>query len=267
VPSAAAEKDPGERAQKVCDVARRRLLGGGSMAGFDVAGWEVVLWLMRRQAKADWSATFAARVGEGELAREARDQLELDDRGTLRLAAADRSRALRLAPGSVVMRFGGDFAEALFDPAARRQLMRLVASWAERERADYAALYGTCAHLDTADVGVWYGGRDGAAAVASLLFAAGLCSASPSVDSRELPGAGDTLARLTEMAERFEPQRIADILSSTGGVVEQREQAPPGDAGLAGLGSTIRFPVGGPTRASVASRRLLQNPSRSTKPE
>ena len=256
-----------ERAQRVCDVARRRLLGGGSMAGFDVAGWEVVLWLSRRQPEPDWSATLATRVDDGQLAREARDALGLDGHGTLRLAAADGSRAVRGAPGSVAMRFGGAFAAALFDPAVRRRLVTLVAHWAQREQADFAALYGTCAHLDTADVGVWYAGRDPVAAVASLLYAAGLCAASPPLDRRELPGAGDTLTRLEALARRLEPQRIDDVFSTTGGVVESAEHNPPGDSGLAGLGSTIRFPVGGPIRASAASRLLLRSKASSTKPE
>ncbi|MBW2524585.1 MAG: hypothetical protein JRI23_10435 [Deltaproteobacteria bacterium] len=262
-PATAATLDrSGESAREVCDVARKRILSSGSFTGFDVTGWEVAVWLARQPADAEWAEALAKRVDDGELTKEARSALGMRDEASLRRVEGDHARAVKLAPESVVLRLEGALVAAFFDPKSRSDLVELVAGWAVKEKAQHAALYGTCAHLDVADVGAWYGGKDRAAAVTSLSLVSGLLTAAPALDAAELAGEGDTLSRLVTWSHGLVDEKVDDAIRSVGGTVSESWSGAPADGGAAGAGASIRFPLGGPLRAAKAVRKLARTGAR-----
>lgn len=248
------------RTARVCEAARARIHAGGRMAGLDFDGWEVVLWMARLSPDASWAAELQSSVTEGDRAQQARAAVGIGENSELRVVPDGKSRAVGAVEGSVAFRFAGDFVGAFLEPQGRTRFIDFVEAWAISARAEAAALYGSCAHLDAADIGAWYWGRDDKTAVASLLHGAGLCALPPVVKAAELPGSGATLPRLLELSASLDRDKLDEVLARQGGAMHRASRPGVAAADAAAFpqaGTRIRFPLGGPTRATQASRALL----------
>ena len=258
--TAESEADRRARAARVCNAARSRIRSGGNMVGLDFEGWEVVLWVAKREADAQWAATTRDAAAAASLGEQARAALEVGDNAALRVAAGRaQTAATSQVDHSVAIRLSGDYVGAFLQPTGRTRFIEFATRFAVDTGADLAALFGTCAHLEVADMGAWYWGRDEQAAVAALLFAAGQCAEPPLAKAGQLPGAGPALKRLLALAARVDAAKLTDVLREQGGTLQratqQRGQPPDGSTAPA-IGVSLRFPLGGPMRASAASRAL-----------
>jgi serine/threonine-protein kinase len=157
----------------------------------------------------------------------------------------------------LALRFHGEFVSAFLQPEGRQRFIGWAARLASRSGAELAALFGKCVHLDAHDLGAWYWGRDDARAGAALLYAAGLFADPPAFEPSVFGSEGTVPARLTRTCASAPKAALEAAVADQGGRLERAKPMPaPADAGERLSGTTIRFPLGGPTRATGATRRL-----------
>jgi len=225
------------RRQRTCDAARKRLYAGATM-GVDVDGWVVELWLSRQAGESLADEQAVADIGsEGP-----------GDVG----AKGDTESEVVAAPnaGGVIVRMSEGFVPSFFDSVGRNKMIAMSQRVATAVKADHAALYARCAHLPVRDVGAWYFGRDAGAVVASMLYAAGAFADPAIVDVGKHGGQGKALESLARASSAMTQAELNEVLRLEGGrwipLDPEAESGP----------TSIRFPLGGPTRAAKVTRTL-----------
>ncbi|MEZ4439224.1 MAG: protein kinase [Polyangiaceae bacterium] len=222
-----------ERAREHCDTTRRQLYASGKLAGLDISGWVVELWLARRESS---SATPPLAADPAVLAFVAAAKSDL--------GASFAAEPAPLGPYETVMLRGeGPAAAAFFESRGRDRLVQLAHDLTHAAAVDHAALFGRCAHRQTRDIGAWYAGKGRGAAIASLLEAAGGYADPPAFELGDPADEGARLARLG--ATKLDEAQVEATLTKAGARLEESPDLV-----------TLRFPLGGPTRAAQASREL-----------
>ena len=233
--------DPALRAKKVCEAGRSRIYAGASIA-MDVEGWIVELWL--------------ARAGKGPLHSDP-GLLKLSQTEQLNAAFGTKSAGKvevvdatleKLGGSAAMLRFSGGFVEPFLGTKGRQRFIDLLGSLADATDADYAALFARCAHLKVRDIGAYYRGRDAAGAAAALLYAQGAFSDPKVVDVDKLDG--EWLKALKAATTAVDDKSLLDLTRKVGARLVTVGQ----DAGVSSV--SLRFVLGGPTRAQSASRLL-----------
>lgn len=242
-PSAPPVEDAAARAERertVCEAARQRMYQGGAL-GMDIAGWVVELWLARDGEGLAKDPALLALVAKG-----VSTEVEAKSEGTMTLHPGDTELGL----STVVVRFAEGYVPPFFTAKGRERFMNVAESTADAVGAVHAGLYGRCAHLpNTRDVGAWYRGIDENGALVSLLFASGRYAQPPAFDPEKHAGGG-LLATLRRRVGTLAEADRNDILRKAGG----RPHTHEADGGK--KASSLRFPLGGPTRATRASRQI-----------
>ncbi len=237
------------RLARACDAMRSRLLTGGSFGPFATEGWVVEIWLAsKKDGKLRDHAALAPIVQNQKLTPAADDDLARVNDGAAEIVDGFSDEEAQRSPGytaaSVVLREG--YARVFLEPEMRPHFVSLAEKLAEGTGADLAAVYGRCAHLATHDIGVWYHGRDAAAAAASMVYTMGLFADAPAVDKGALvsvhAGPGGELAALTKAAADADADALSRLIAGQGGTMS------------ANRGVSYLFPLGGPTRALAAAR-------------
>ncbi|MCA9619839.1 MAG: serine/threonine protein kinase, partial [Myxococcales bacterium] len=156
--SAAPLDPPDVRARRACEAARAQMLAKGSM-GMDAEGWLVELWL--------------AQAGSSPLA-EQRALTRLAKEGAVGELGVAGAGDIRLVPGrfgehqTVTVQLAEGYAVPYFQSEGRQRYLEFASRVAEAVKADHAALYARCAHLDSRDVPAWFAGTSREAALAAL---------------------------------------------------------------------------------------------------
>ncbi len=238
------------RAQRSCEAARKQLYGGASLPGV-VDGWVVELWLARvgREGRIADEPALQALVAHERLAPGSGHALDVVEPGeaTARIIAGEGRR--QLGASTAIVQMTGGYVGVFLSPGGRASLERLAARVAGQSKADFASLYGKCAHLEHHDIGAWYGGRGLSNAVAALMVSAGSFAESAVFDSQAVAGEMGLLPAVAKRAGKLEPGDLDELLAKLGG---KRDGGGKGDGELV----TLRFPVGGPRKAHAASRSL-----------
>ncbi|WP_437681330.1 hypothetical protein [Sorangium sp. So ce131] len=262
-PPPAAEETDGEAAARnarTCEAARKRIYAGASVGPFELAGWVAELWLASpragdaapapagRPALTAEAVGLGAFVAQGKLTPEADAELAAMTDGLVEIVAGFDEQEAARSPGwrAVTARFSGGYARAYFDPAQRARFVALADRMADGAGAALGALYARCAHLPYHDAGAWFRGADPAAAAAALVYASGLFAESPAVDRGALlalRGAGP-LDGLRAAGASLDAASLGKLVGAHGGGITK---------GASGA-MLVTFPVGGPTRATSASR-------------
>ncbi|WP_437639935.1 hypothetical protein [Sorangium sp. So ce854] len=257
-PETTAAEDAARNA-RTCEAARKRIYSGASMGPFDLAGWVAELWLATprggaAQAAAGQEAVIADAVGlggliaDGKLTAGADAELAAVTDGLVEILPGFDAEEAGRSPSwrAVIARFSGGYARAYFDPALRARFVALADRMADGASAELGALYARCAHLPYHDAGAWFRGPDPAAAAAALVYASGLFAELPAVDRAALAalkGAGQIDA-LRSAGASLDGASLGKLVGAHGGGITR------GGAGAV----VVTFPVGGPTRATSASR-------------
>ena len=163
-----------------------------------------------------------------------------------------RDRAPKLGAASAIVQLKGGYVASFFGVEGRKRLRQWVGSAAAAVGADYAALSARCNHLSTHDVGAWYAGPDETAVWVALLYDAGLFAAPPAFGLEMIDAETGTLSGLRRRAAKLDATATAELLRQLGG----RMELVPSDGEGVAL-TTLSFPLGGPTRATQAARKLL----------
>jgi hypothetical protein len=258
-PSETAEEAAGRHA-RACEAARKRIYAGASMGPFEVEGWVAELWLATSRAggatQADAgsialsaeAAGLGALIAHGKLTPGADAELAALPDGAVELGQglSDQDAARSPSWRAIMVRMSGDYARGYFDPALRARFISLADRMADAAGADFGALYARCAHLPHHDVGAWFRGPDAAGAATALVYGAGFFTELPAVDRgavAALRGAGQ-LDALRSAGAVLDAAALGRLVGSQGG----------GLTVGAAEAVAITFPIGGPTRATAASR-------------
>ena len=238
------------RAQRSCEAARKQLYGGASLPA-DVDGWVVELWLARAGGKGSIADDPALRelVSHERLAPGSGHALDVVEPGAASARIVAGKVRTELGASTAVVQMTGGYVSVFLSPEGRASLERLTARLAKETKADFASLYGKCAHLEQHDIGAWYGGRGLSRAVAALMVSAGTFAEPAAFDSKAVAGETGLLPALVERASKLKRDDLDKLLASLGG------KLGGGDQGGSEL-VYLRFPVGGPRKADAASRSL-----------
>lgn len=259
VPSETAEETAGRHA-RACEAARKRIYADAAMGPFEVDGWVAELWFAKARAggatqgeagsgvPSAESAGLGAFIAQGKLTPGADAELAALTDGLVEVVSGLSEQDAARSPSwqATTVRLSGNYARAYFDPTLRARFIALADRLADAASADLGALYARCAHLPYHDVGAWFRGPDAAGAATALLYGAGFFAELPAVDRgavAALRGAGQ-LDALRSAGAALDAGTLGRLVGSQGGSIT---------TGAAGT-VAISFPVGGPTRATGASR-------------
>jgi serine/threonine-protein kinase len=238
------------RRARVCEAARSRIYAGASMAALDTEGWIAELWLASKQGIR--SEALGELVAEGRLTPKADAELAALPNAHVEVTPGfDGADAARF-PGwhAVTLRFSGRYVVAYLDPPTRARFLSLADRLAEAAAAELGAFYGRCAHLPYHDLGAWFRGADAPSAAAALVYAAGFFAEQPALSRRAMEGLGgqSPLDALRAASAELDAGELGRLVGAEGGSI------------TAGAGSAVMmtFPLGGPTRATRASRIVAE---------
>jgi hypothetical protein len=247
------------RVERACEAARQRLYAGASMA-MDLEGWVVELLLAGGSGAEHLAEDPAVKALERGAAA---PEIGVEGPSEVKIAPQPVDA---LGVGGVLVRYSGGYVTVFFHAEGRPRFLSLATRLAQESGATAAALWARCAHLGSNDVGAWYWGRDDAWAAGALLYAAGLHAAPPVIQRARVAAGPGPLAVLVERARAIGPDALDEAIGKVGGRIERRrvETDPKADAKVdAGAeaardgATTLSFALGGPTRATQASRALV----------
>ncbi|XYI01815.1 hypothetical protein ACMHYB_19455 [Sorangium sp. So ce1128] len=258
-PETTASEDAARNA-RTCEAARKRIYSGASMGPFELAGWVAELWLaMPRGAGAAQAAAaqeppnaeavgLGGLIAQGKLTAGADAELAAVNDGLVEIVPGFDPEEAGRSPSwrAITARFSGGYARAYFDPALRARFVALADRMADGAGAELGALYARCAHLPYHDAGAWFRGSDPAAAAAALVYSSGLFAELAAVDRGALAAIGRAgpIDALRNAGASLDGADLSKLVGAHGGGIAR------GGAGAV----VITFPVGGPTRATSASR-------------
>lgn len=268
-----------QRAQRVCESARARVLRGATLGPAETEGWLVEVWALRAGAAepldrdsrlgefvgpvvggrgaatgvADSAAsTDALRrfvcSGEPELA-------QLDDAETgVRVQPALVAGTPAQRAGGVRLSFEGALVDVYFRPEERVKFFHIASALSDRLEATHSAVVARCAGGATHHLGSWFRGSTPAEAATALLYVVGMYAEPPHLADpflRRLGGDldhGYALAAIREATRSLDQRALAELVGKSGGMIT----TPPGGP------SVITFPFTDGNRASRASRDVAR---------
>lgn len=255
------ERERQERAERVCNATRTRVVRGAPIGPSDVEGWVVELSLLSNKDSPDPAsdpalATFVSTSGghghivwsqAGALASlEGSDTSAIVTAANLPATGPPSFKGLRLV-------LTGRYVVAYFDEAARVTLVRFALALSDALHSEYAALYARCAAGRAHHLGSLFRGTTPGGAVASLLYFMGTFGDVPDVRRSLLSpaeGTGEDAAfafqNILRAAAPLKKSRVMAMVGAEGGMI----------AGLDNQPSTVSFPPRDPNRASRASHRI-----------
>jgi hypothetical protein len=234
--------DAASRRGRVCEATRRRIYSGASLGPFDTEGWVIELWLARRGDKSfEKDAAVSGLIEGGKVAKGADAELA-KVAGAVELSSPNSPSGWQ----SLIVRFGGGYVNTFLEPAGRARFLSLSDRVAQGAGVEMGALYGRCAHLSTHEIGAWFVGSDARSAAASLLYSMGLFAEVPAVSRSRLGKAGE-LDALRDAAKGLDAATLARLVGTNGGSMVESASAV-----------TLTFPLGGPIRATSASREVAR---------
>lgn len=249
-PSVAVAELPDDpvRVQRVCEAARKRIYSGASIGALDTEGWVAELWVAGKKPPA--ADALAPLIADGRFTAVADAELGALTGARVEVAPGFPSGEEARFPGwsATTLRLSGRYMTAFLDPALRPRLLAVADRVADATGAELGAFYGRCAHLPYRELGSWFRGPDAPAAATSLVYALGLFVEQPAVNRKAYDALGgptplDAL-RAAGASEKLDAEGLAKLTGAEGGSIT---------AGQGGA-VTLTFPLGGPTRATRASR-------------
>ncbi len=223
---------PTKEESGACEVLRKRLLSGGSLAGQSRAGWAVELWLRGPGGQKLGSIDTSAIASGSDLVEV--KSLVVPGKGV---------------EEGVVVRVRGPSAEAALEEGGALKLIKSADGMFDKAGAEVGALTLKCAHLPHNDIGIWFRGKDLRAASGSLVFAMGMFAEKRvvKVDALETKDVNPQMPYYERLHAKLYGPKMKDLkdeLERYSATVDE----PAKDA------VRITFPVNRPNDATRASR-------------
>lgn len=255
------ERDRAERAARVCETTRSRVMRGATVGPSDVEGWVVELAAFRAASKPSLIgdpvlATFVSRSAG-------------QTKGRIVWANAAPSLARPEGPGTDVtlvesnvpeagdpflrgirLVMSGHYVVPYFNEPERLDYLRFARVLTDALGADYAALYARCASGTSHQLGSWFRGPTPGGALASLLYFMGVFGEHPDLRATVLapPNVSNVdyafaMKNVISAAAGVRKSRVMTLLSADGGMISGTDDQV----------STITFPFRDGNRASRSS--------------
>jgi serine/threonine-protein kinase len=258
------ERERAERAERVCNATRSRIMRGAPVGPSDVEGWVVELSLLTSKDSADPMShpaisTFVGSDGNGPRRitwSNAGPIAALDGPETgVTLTKADLPEAgTSLFKGLRVV-LTGRYVGAYFDEQTRVTFVRFALAMSDALKADYTALYARCAAGRAHHLGSVFRGPTPGGAVASLLYFIGTFGDVPDVRRSLLSAAGEgehdpvvAFRNITTATSALKKARVMAMVGAEGGMIAGTDDQP----------STVSFPPRDPNRAARASHGIAR---------
>ncbi|WP_156041560.1 hypothetical protein [Chondromyces apiculatus] len=215
------------------------------MGALDTEGWVAELWLAGRKPVHE---AFGRFIADGKLTPETDAEFGSLKDGRVEIAPgfAREEEARFSGWHAATLRFSGDYMRAFLEPALRPRFLALSERFADAAQAEFGALYGRCAHLSYREMGAWVHGSAPPAAAAALVHAIGSFAEKPAVNRHALEALGGKtpLDTLCAAGVKLDADALGSLIGAEGGSLTTRE----------GGAISMTFPLGGPIRATRASR-------------
>lgn len=253
------ERERDERARRVCEATRSRIMRGATVGPTDTEGWVVELVLTRPDADpsadpglGEFFARGDADAGAHRLSWQGLPELAstqgLGSDVVIRAEPIGAQKGMRLT-------FSGKYVSPYFDGAKRGQYVKLANALAERLKASHGALYAHCAHDRSHHMGGWFLGPTPGEAAATLVYFIGAHADPAQVRANVLfPDGGTDLAasgafeRIQSSAKDIDRKKLRAVLGSHEGMLTGE-----------GEGRTVlTFPFADSNRAARASLALAK---------
>jgi hypothetical protein len=245
-----------ERAVRVCEDTRARVVRGAVIGASDVEGWVVELVLLRPENAEAFapSRDLAGAVEQTRFVWKQAPELSVLSPGKVEVADASLSAPGHAPRPGLRLTFDGSYVSAYFREEERPPWIRAAAALANQIGATHGGLYARCAAGNAHHLGSWFLGPGPNGAAASLLYLMGTYADVPHVgrallepDGSSALDRGYALEKLVQATRSLDRSRLGVILSPHGGMI----------GGSAGS-SYLTFPFRDADRAARASRDLAR---------
>lgn len=258
------EREREERAQRVCEATRSRVMQGATVGPTDVEGWVVEFAGLRAGDSADlvFDPAITAFVDRGPGKTSGRfvwaSAKALVDQGgpdtEVRISDASIPNAMQPQRRGVKLTFTGRYVAPYFREQERVSYFQTAAALAERLGLTHAALYARCSGSLHPHLGAWFLGKDVGSVATALIYFAGLDADQPHVRRELYLGDGGDVDRARAFAAidvatgMLQRPRVASVAGQVGAMISGRADGP----------QTVTFPFKDGSRAGRASRALAE---------
>jgi len=259
------ERQRAERAARVCDATRSRVMRGASVGPSDVEGWVVEYWALRDPAKPVLTTDPALQTFIAPVPGDAHHRVAWATAPTLSSLEGPDTTVTPIdddvpASGPATWRglrlvLTGRYVTPYFDETLRQEYQHLARALTDALGAEYAGLYARCAAGDSHLLGSWFRGPTPGGAVASLLFFMGTFGPHPDVRQSLLAPEGASFVdrglafrNVASAASPLKKARIMTLLGAENGAISGKDDQL----------STVTFPFRDANRASRASREIAR---------
>jgi serine/threonine-protein kinase len=253
------EKARIERAQRVCDATRARVMRGATVGPTDVEGWVVEIVLARSGADPVGDPAldaFFQKHADGGLRFSWKEAPEIEGQEGIDTEVEMGSEPIVLGDEKAIrITFKGKYVTPYFYSGERRAYVKTANALAEKLGASHGALYARCALGSTHHLGAWFYGSTAGEASASLIYWIGAFADPPQIRQTVLfPDGGDDVRtsgafeRIRERTKGFERTKVRAWLAESEGMISGKDAGP----------FTLTFPFADANRAARASMALAR---------
>lgn len=260
------ERERLDRASRVCEATRSRVMRGAAVGPSDVEGWVVELWALRTPTKPVLAADpalalfFAPLPGQGKSGvvwtgaaslsgLEGPETNVAITEANVPATGAPMWRGLRVT-------LSGRYVVPYFHEQMRFDYLRFARALTDALGVDYAALYARCADGQSHHLGGWFRGPTPGGAVTSLLYFMGTFAEHPDIRASSLAPVGATgidpafaFRSVANASAALKKTRVMAMVGAEAGMI----------SGLDDQVSTVTFPFRDSNRASRASRIIARD--------
>ena len=245
-----------ERAARVCEETRARVVRGAVIGATDVEGWVVELVLVRAPGAERFapSRDLEGIVEQNRFVWQQVAELAAVSPGNVEVADATLPSPAKQPRPGLRFTFDGSYVTAYFREEERPPWQRAALGMAKRLGATHGGLYARCAAGSAHHLGSWFFGPAPDGAAAALLYFMGTYADVPHVRRALLEPDGSAgldrgfaFEQLGSAASKLDRPRLGVILSPHGGMIG----GGPGS-------SFLTFPFRDADRAARASRDLAR---------
>ncbi|MFO0570992.1 MAG: serine/threonine-protein kinase [Polyangiaceae bacterium] len=251
------ERQRAERAQRVCDATRSRIVRGASIGPTDVEGWVVELVLARPTPAPEKDAALDAFIERGSAsggkfvwkeAPEIASQEGIGSEVGVRAEAVSGSASAH----AVRLTFNGKYATPYFYAGDRKAYLKLANALSEKLGATHGALFARCALGTTHHLGAWFLGPSPGGAATALLYWIGANGDPPQIRQSVLEiDAGDrsgVFTRIDDKTKALERNKLRAVIGEHEGMISGKGDGP----------TTLTFPFADSNRAARASLEVAR---------
>jgi hypothetical protein len=245
-----------ERAIRVCEETRARVVRGAVIGATDVEGWVTELVLLRRAGAEPFTLPhdLAGVVEQRRVIWKQAPELLSVSPGNVDVADASLASAGQARRPGLRLTFDGGYVTSYFREEERPSWIRAAGALAKQLGATHGGLYARCATSSAHHLGAWFLGPAPDGAALALLYFMGAHADVPHVqrallDPRDggVVDLGFAFERLADATRKLDRSRLGMIIGPHGGTV----------GGVHGA-TFLSFPFRDADRAARASRDLAR---------